>query len=340
MRASRVIRVGLIVGTLLAVSFPNAANGGPLLDWLRGRRPCATPQPSMACGLQPGQCQTTCMQTCSRVVVNYVPHTAYRTTWEQVPVTQYRPVTNTDPCTGCTVTCMKPCTTYSWQQKQVPYTTYRPVYRTENYSVPVTYVTPASQAAPCVGCAVPAANNGCTSCGVPGSSPVYYDPNAPAVGASVLTPNGTLSTNGSYSVMPSGSYNPAPYMSSPTPADLPPTLNSVNPQSMQRPVLEQLHGHPGAAYPTAPKLQTPVNQPYLPPARSVPSFDNLTVDATPTHQRWGYTPVRLASYTSTAVPQPEIETVQPTREFLARPLGPANNTEAAPVNAGWTNVGW
>jgi hypothetical protein len=67
------------------------------------------------------------------------------------------------------------------------------------------------------------------------------------------------------------------------------------------PVLEQLHGHPGAAYPTAPKLQTPGNQPYLPPARSVPSFDNLTVDATPTHQRWGYTPVRLASYTSTAV---------------------------------------
>ncbi len=343
MSASRLFRTALIVGTLMSVLGSNAAHGGPLLDWLRGRRPCARPQPTVACGLQPGQCQTTCMQTCSRVVVNYVPYTAYRTSWEQVPVTQYRPVTNTDPCTGCTVTCMKPCTTYTWQQKQVPYTTYRPVYRTENYSVPVTYVTPTAQASPCVGCQVPTMNSGCTTCGVSTPGQAYYDPNGSTLGASVLTPSGTLDATGSYGTLPGGAYHPAPYnMSSPSPADLPPTLNSVNPQSMQRPVLEQLQGFPGATYPSAPRLQMPVNQQYLPPSRSVPAqtLDNLTVDATPIRQRWDYTPVRLASYTSTAVPQTVAEPAPPVIEYQAQPVRNPAPTANPNVNAGWTNVGW
>jgi hypothetical protein len=80
-----------------------------------------------AYGLQPGQCMKTCQQTCSRTVVNYVPYTAYRTSWKRVPVTTYKPVTNSDPCTGCTVTCMRPCTTYTYQMQfptrlSVPFT--------------------------------------------------------------------------------------------------------------------------------------------------------------------------------------------------------------------------
>ena len=125
------------------------AQAGPLLDWLRGRRTTTNNfqqsafglQPNVAAnfaptaqnpaGLQPGQCMKTCQKTCSRTVVNYVPYTAYRTSWKRVPVTTYKPVTNSDPCTGCTVTCMRPCTTYTYQMQRVPYTTQRPVYRTE-----------------------------------------------------------------------------------------------------------------------------------------------------------------------------------------------------------------
>jgi hypothetical protein len=146
---------GIVTALAMTISTPQTAEAGPLLDWLRGRRSntgcntCAQPQyaaPAVAAapnayGLQPGQCMRTCQQTCSRVVVNYVPHTAYRTSWKRVPVTQYKPVTNSDPCTGCTVTCMRPCTTYTYQCQRVPYTTYRPVYRTETYKVPVTTIT-------------------------------------------------------------------------------------------------------------------------------------------------------------------------------------------------------
>jgi len=151
-----------IVAAFMAVMPADANADGPLRQWLRGLwRPNATatagntgggllgnccrnrapaiaqaqPQTTSAnfapnpYNLQPGQCMKTCQKTCSRTVVNYVPYTAYRTAYKRVPVTQYRPETNTDPCTGCTVTCMKPCTTYTYQCQRVPYTTYRPVYR-------------------------------------------------------------------------------------------------------------------------------------------------------------------------------------------------------------------
>lgn len=337
MSAAKLFRVAFVFSTVVSCLLPSAAHGGPLLDWLRGKRPCATPQsPMMACGIQPGQCQVTCQQTCSRVVVNYVPYTAYRTAWEQVPVTQYKPVTNTDPCTGCTVTCMKPCTSYSWQMKQVPYTTYRPVYRTENYSVPVTYTTPAN---PCIGCQVPATTSNCNTCGVPGSGPVYYDPSAAS--PSVMAPQGTLNTNGSYGTIPAGSYYPAPYSGTPTPADLPPAINSVNPQSMQRPVLEQLHGMPGAVHPTAPRIQVPVHQPAPPPQQAVPAvLHNLTVDAAPIRQPWEYTPVRLASYTTAAVPASQPEDVAAPHVYRATPVAQPSVTAPSNPNAAWSNVGW
>lgn len=85
--------------------------------------PAATYAPIAACG------------TCAPVTVGYAPTglcnlcptpTAatptirYRTTLTRVPVTSYRPVTTTDPATGCPVTCLQPCTTYRWQFKRVP----------------------------------------------------------------------------------------------------------------------------------------------------------------------------------------------------------------------------
>ena len=89
--------------------------------------------------------------------VSYVPQTCYRTVYTNVPVTTMRPVTTTDPCTGCPVTCMRPETTYVQRPQVVPYTQYRPVVT----QVPVnpcpppaaTYYQPA-QAAP--NCCAPA----------------------------------------------------------------------------------------------------------------------------------------------------------------------------------------
>ena len=204
--SSRLIRGLVLAATLFGSA--SQVQGGPLLDWLFGRnRTCGwrgVSAPAYAAAPQTGCCQTTCMQTCQRVVVNYVPYTAYRTEWQQVPVTQYQTTQSLDPCTGCPVTCMRPCTSYTWQSKQVPYVTYRPVYRTESYSVPVTYSTPAPVYAPSATCnpcgtcntwtsgggcgscgATPTtAGSGCSSCGVPVVSAM---PAAP----SWITPSGT-----------------------------------------------------------------------------------------------------------------------------------------------------
>src|ERR1700716_2807299 len=62
--------------------------------------------------------------------VNYVPQTCYRTVYSPVAVTSYRPITTTDPCTGCPVTSLSPVTTYVQRPVVVPYTTYRPVVTT------------------------------------------------------------------------------------------------------------------------------------------------------------------------------------------------------------------
>ncbi len=51
---------------------------------------------------------------------NYSPRTAFRPSWQRVPVTYYRPITQTDPVTGQQVQRMVPCTTYRWQIQQSP----------------------------------------------------------------------------------------------------------------------------------------------------------------------------------------------------------------------------
>ena len=177
----------IVIAAIVAVTCltqTQQAQAGPLLDWLRGiRRPCcgqntvpftaARPVTPNVGNLQPGQCMKTCNKTCSRTVVNYVPYTAYRTNWNKVPVTKYRPVTTSDPCTGCTMTCMKPCTTYTYQMQRVPYTTYRPVYRQENYTVPVTTITNDCSTGTCNTCPT----NTCDTCSTGGgAAPQNFTP--------------------------------------------------------------------------------------------------------------------------------------------------------------------
>ena len=61
--------------------------------------------------------------TCS-----YVPQTAYRTAYRQVPVTGYVPATCYDPCTGCPRVTYRPVTSWAYRTVLEPYTTYRIVY--------------------------------------------------------------------------------------------------------------------------------------------------------------------------------------------------------------------
>ena len=345
MTSMKTVSCALILVFAQAAFSPCAAEAGPLLNWLRGLRnrgcnsqPCGyqpMQQPVASCGLQPGQCQVSCNQTCSRVVVNYVPYTAYRTAWEQVPVTQYKPVTNSDPCTGCTVTCMKPCTTYNWQMKQVPYTTYRPVYRTENYTVPVSYVT---QAQPnCSTCAVPGsvqtnAVPGCSTCNVGDSTAVPQS-------SSFYNSPGSTTTDGLYYGAPTGTNAVLPTGAVPTPADTIPVLNGVNPQTMQRPVLEQLQSIPAGSSNYRP-VQVPAGNLQTSVLRSTSNMVPSAVvsDVVPIRQTWGYTPVKLASYTTVAPPSNAPESAR--TEVRGSWQNPNDSAKKASVNSDWKSVNW
>ena len=63
--------------------------------------------------------------------VSYVPETTYRTQYQCVPVTSYKPSTEIDPCTGCPRECMQQVTQYVQQAVNVPVTQYRAVYSTK-----------------------------------------------------------------------------------------------------------------------------------------------------------------------------------------------------------------
>ncbi len=268
---------------------PSTAEAGPLLDWFLGRRSCRRPacyqQQPVVAALPSANCQTTCMQTCQRTVVNYVPCTSYRTSWQRVPVTSYRPQSNTDPCTGCTVTCMKPCTTYTYRAVQTPYTTYRPVYRTQAYQVPITYTSQAPQIHSPIG--------GCNSCGV---QPMIQQPVA-----NVPTITGALN--------PAGTYTTVPNIGTQIPAN-------TQPQLQQRPIIiEQPTPAVGTssrlnaparqqAWPTNPNLN-PINatrqdsggEQYQPPQLFdvEPKTARATEIQSPVFKRFDYSPVRSAS---------------------------------------------
>ena len=62
---------------------------------------------------------------------SYVPETTYRTQYQCVPVTSYKPSCEIDPCTGCPTECMQPVTQYVQQAVNVPVTQYRAVTTTQ-----------------------------------------------------------------------------------------------------------------------------------------------------------------------------------------------------------------
>ena len=114
------------LATIVSITFVAVpeASAGPLLDWLFGRRNAAP----VACGT----CAPTQVQS-SRPITSYsVPTTtqyapAYRTVWQRVPVTNYRPNVQYDPTSGQNITTLRPCSDYEWQTRRVPVRSYRPV---------------------------------------------------------------------------------------------------------------------------------------------------------------------------------------------------------------------
>lgn len=98
--------------------------------------------------------------------VSYVPETTYRTQYQNVAVTSYKPSCEIDPCTGCPRECMEQVTNYVQQAVNVPVTQYRAVYSTKYVQM--------QQSAPAYS--------------TPGAAPVYPGavaaPAMPAAGAS------------------------------------------------------------------------------------------------------------------------------------------------------------
>lgn len=326
----------MLVAALCAVtlmgSMPQSAEAGPLLDWLRGRRNACCGQPARplanncntcgtapqvaavapnAAGLQPGQCMRTCQQTCSRTVVNYVPQTAYRTSWKQVPVTQYRPVTNSDPCTGCTVTCMKPCTTYTYQAQRVPYTTYRPVYRTETYKVPVTTITNDCATGTCGTCPT-------GTCGTPAPTTSFGTPTfSTQPSTSFSAPSGGLST--------SGGFQPSPTPAAPPAADFSPSLNNINP----------LNNIPQGSSSRAPSIEPFNVQAKVTPRRVTPTVASVTerISNSAARRQFAYSPVRFASHRTVAE---DVRDTQETAQTYRGQFKPVKR--ATSVNSGWETV--
>jgi hypothetical protein len=124
-----------------------------LFNRLRGQQVAYFPgTPAVENCCPPTTCCPSVTQTAVRNVVQYVPTTAYRTSWARTPVTVYRPVTTTDPYTSCQMVTYQPCATYQWQAQRVPFTTYRPVQRTVAVAVPGTPWTPVIAGSNCSTC--------------------------------------------------------------------------------------------------------------------------------------------------------------------------------------------
>ena len=80
--------------------------------------------------------------------VSYVPETTYKTQYQCVPVTSYKPSTEIDPCTGCPRECMEQVTQYVQQPVNVPVTQYRAVYSTKYVQMQPGYTGAGAYAAP------------------------------------------------------------------------------------------------------------------------------------------------------------------------------------------------
>ena len=301
---------------------------GGLLSRFHHRQPTvayyAAPAP-VACG-------QSCQTTCQRQVVQYVPRTAYRTVWNRIPTTVYRPVTSVDPCTSCQTVCYRPCTTYQYQSQQVPYTAYQPVVRTVTYQVPSSCPQTFAAANPCCATAgaVAAPNPGCSSCNQTSPGWVPSAGQAP----SMIVPSPRVDP----SFAPNGGFDPS-IPNQPTPADdAADEVPVLTPRSSFSPPAfeQQLQGSGyrpsfNTASPAA-ATQPPVSIPAL---RPLPNLDDDSFDSAPDlvspRQRTAAKPmIRLVGAVS------EIDWAKPRSDQTTKVSRP----QAASVETKWDDSGW
>ena len=112
---------------------------------------------------------------CQQTVVRWIPQTAFRTAYQQVPVTTYKTSTTINPANGLPLTCTRPCTSYTTQARRVPYTTYRPIYTTVPVSDPLAPQRPVALGQPIANTGgfapVPSTSNYGNWSNVPGYTP-------------------------------------------------------------------------------------------------------------------------------------------------------------------------
>ncbi len=225
----------------------------------------------------------------TRTTAARLPRQAYyRTSWKQVPVTSYRPITSADPITGSPVTVMKACTTYTWQPTRRRCGFFGRLFGQCDPGPAVTTcptnpcVTQCTVTPSCCGPAMPAA----TPCGPTTSAPAavpYYNAPTPATppGANVLppvvSPPPTLAPP---NLPPTGVIPPAGAAGAREPADTRPSLKPAIPDSNSGIAAPQPpssssspwnSGLPGSnaplEHPTGPALSGP--QPPTPPRATI-----------------------------------------------------------------------
>jgi hypothetical protein len=243
---------------------------------------------------------------------SYVPETTYRTQYQCVPVTSYKPSCEIDPCTGCPRECMEPVTQYVQQAVNVPVTQYRAVTTTKYVQMQPGYAAAggpvvAPAAAPVPYPAPPAAVAPAAS---PFAAPVQTTPQAwgaagsdvpnqllqgqPSINAPTLPPTGYPQPTFQQPIVPqAGTYAPSqPAAVQPQPA-APPALS---PAPSLRPIPEMPRAN--AATGAAPyQANGSANGTAVPP----PSLPRATAPATSGSSN-GLLPVQPS--TSGSAPQP------------------------------------
>jgi hypothetical protein len=199
---------------------------------------------------------------------SYVPETTYRTQYQNVPVTTYKPSCEIDPCTGCPRDCYQPVTQYVQQAVNVPVTQYRAVTTTKyvqmqpGYAAAPGYPTaPGYPAAPVAGPASPAAS--------PFAAPIQTTPQAwGAAGADV--PQQLIPGQPSMSppALPAGTYQQPTFQQ---PAYQQPAYQQP---TFQQPITPQSGTVAAPPAMTAPALQ-PTQPPALAPAPSLRPIPDL-----------------------------------------------------------------
>lgn len=112
--------------------------------------------------------------------ITYQPQTQYRTSWERVPVTVYRPIVTTDATTGQAVTSLSPCVSYTWQARRVPVATYYRPVSAPQWTAPLTLTVPTTTAVTAPNVTLPTA--------APATAP-YYGPAQAAPGYGLVPSN-------------------------------------------------------------------------------------------------------------------------------------------------------